>query len=65
MDTLMGKAIASSPEGTLRARFSLRVVNTFFMRAANDALSYDHRFGAMRSQEVENLLPNNGIIAHV
>ncbi len=52
VDAFVGKAIAASPKGAFLARFSLGVVNAFFMGAANDTVGYNHGFGSVCLQEV-------------
>jgi len=51
LNTLMGKAIASGPKGTLRARRALWVVHTFFVRASDNPLSYDSGARCVRLEE--------------
>jgi len=65
MDAFVGEAVAASPEWALGARFPFRVIDAFFVRAANNAISYDHGFGGVLSQKVENLLANSRVSAHI
>jgi len=65
MDAFVGEAVAASPERALGARFPLRIINAFFVRATNDAVSYDHGFGGVLSQKGEDLLANYRVSAHI
>jgi hypothetical protein len=65
MDAFVGEAVAASPERALGARFSLRVIDTLFVRTTNYAISNDHGFGGVLSQKGENLLANNRVSAHI
>ena len=57
LNTLMGKAIASGPKGTLRARRALWVVHTFFVRASDNPLSYDSGARCVRLEEAKICSP--------
>ena len=61
----MGKAVASGPIRTLRARRALWVVHTFFMRASDNPLSEDSGARCVRLEEAQNLFANVEILAYV
>ena len=42
VDALAREAVAPGPVGALWARFSLGIINAFFVRAANEAVGDDH-----------------------
>jgi hypothetical protein len=65
LNPLMCKAVTSGPIGTLGARGSFRVVCAFFVRAANDAVGHDGRARCVRLEELQNLLTNGGVVAHI
>ena len=51
LDALASEAVATSPVRTLRAGFSLGVVDAFFVRTTDEAVGDDHRLGGMFFQE--------------
>lgn len=65
VNALVRKAVTSSPEGTLRARSSFRVISAFFVRAANNPVGHHGRSGRMSLEEGQNLLTDGRITAHV
>jgi hypothetical protein len=50
-----GETISICPERALRAWLALRVVDSFFVWAANDAIGHDDVLGAMRFQELKHI----------
>lgn len=65
LDALASEAVATSPVRTLRAGFSLGVVDAFLMRTSDEAIGDDHGLGGVLFEEGENLLANDGVGAHV
>jgi hypothetical protein len=51
LDALVGEAVAASPEGTLRTGFALRIVNAFFVRAADDFVDGGRGFDVVSFEE--------------
>jgi len=51
LDALVGEAVAASPEGTLRTGFALRIVNAFFVRAADDFVDGGRGFDVVFFEE--------------
>lgn len=65
LDAFTGETVAPSPVGTLGARFSLGVVDAFFVRAADETVGDDYGLGGVLFEEGEDLLSNGVIGAHV
>src|ERR1700722_809637 len=65
LNPLVGKTVTSGPIGTLGARSSFRVVDAFFVRATDDAVSRDGGARCVRLEECQNLLANGGVVAHI
>ncbi len=64
MDHLAGKAIAPVPERADRTPLAF-VVDAFLVRAADDAVDHRDRQGVMGLDELQYLLGDCGVVAHV
>ncbi len=65
MSSFTGKAITAGPIRALGAALSLGIVDALFMRAAQDTLRHDHRFGAVKLNEANDRLIDHGIITRI
>ena len=65
MNDVSGPTVARSPEQTLRTFFALRVINSLFVRAANDSI--DQRYGSdfVSTNKFQDLLIDVRIGANV
>ena len=64
MHALPREAVASFPELADRAPLTL-VLDAFLMRAADDAVGHGDRQHAVTCHELQHLLGNAGVVAHV
>jgi hypothetical protein len=65
LDEFMGKAVATRPERTLRARLTKRVIDAFFVRATDDAVNCNHRADRMPAEKCLDLQANHCVAANV
>src|SRR2546430_7864680 len=65
LDALASEAVATSPVRTLRAGFSLGVVDALLMRTSDKAIGDDHGLGGVLFEEGENLIANLEVGTHV
>src|SRR5713226_7368252 len=65
VNALAGEAVASGPVGTLRAGFSVGIVDAFFVWAPDDSVSDNDRLDAVLFYQRDNLLANIGVLARV
>ena len=61
----MGEAVAARPIRAVRAGVAFGVVDTFLVRAADDAVSHDHGASLMLAKEGLDLLADNRIVAYI
>src|SRR5579864_5809852 len=64
-DDLAAPSIAVGPERTQRTFFAFRVVNAFFVRAADDTVDSHHRFGTVMIDESNDCFDNFRIDSRV
>ncbi len=62
---LVREAIAAGPVGTLGTLLSLRVINPFFMWAADNSVGNDHRAYTMFLDEAQDLGIDRMVEAHI
>jgi hypothetical protein len=60
----MGEAVAARPIRAVRAGVAFGVVDTFLVRAADDAVGHDHGASLMLAKEGLDLLADNRIGVH-
>ena len=61
----MGEAVAACPKRALGAGLALRIVDTFLVRASDDAIrDHDGKY-AMLTEEARNLIADNGVVPDV
>jgi hypothetical protein len=61
----VGKAIAANPESAFHADAARRVIDAFFVRAAEDSVGEDALFDAMFLEKCGDFLGNGGVAANV
>jgi hypothetical protein len=65
VDAFMGEAVAARPIRAVRAGVAFGVVDTFLVRAADDAVGHDHGASLMLAKEGLDLLADNRIVAYI
>jgi len=65
LDEFVCEPVATSPIGAFWTEGSVRVVNPFFVWAADDPVSDDGRAGSVSAEEGQNLLTDAGIVANI
>jgi len=65
VDAFMGEAVATRPIRAVRAGVAFGVVDSFLVRAADDAVGHDHRASLMLAKEGLDLLADNRIAADI
>ncbi len=65
LNAFVGEAIASCPIGALRAGLALWIIDAFFMRASENAISQYHGAYLMLTEKVRDLLADDGVAPDV